>query len=43
MYHQKNALQKGNYDLFVFKSVDRLKSAAKNAEALNVLYCHLLL
>lgn len=33
----KNALQKGNYDLSVFKSIDRLKNAPKNAEALYVL------
>ena len=33
----KNALQKGNYDQSVFKSVDRLKSSPKNAEALYVL------
>ncbi|TCC93588.1 hypothetical protein EZ428_02120 [Pedobacter frigiditerrae] len=33
----KNALQKGNYDQSVFKSVDRLKSSPKNAEAMYVL------
>jgi hypothetical protein len=33
----KNALQKGNYDQSVFKSVDRLKSSPKNAEAMQVL------
>ena len=33
----KNALQKGNYDQSVFKSVDRLKNAPKNEEARNVL------
>lgn len=33
----KNALQKGNYDLSVFKSIDRLKNAPKNQEALYVL------
>ncbi|TKC12843.1 hypothetical protein FA048_04290 [Pedobacter polaris] len=33
----KKALQKGNYDQSVFKSVDRLKSAPKNAEAMYVL------
>jgi hypothetical protein len=33
----KNALQKGNYDESVFKSVDRLKSSPKNAEAMQVL------
>lgn len=33
----KNALQKGNYDLSVFKSIDRLKNAPKNSEALYVL------
>lgn len=33
----KNALQKGNYDLSVFKAIDRLKNAPKNEEALYVL------
>ncbi len=33
----KNALQKGNYDASVAKSVDRLKSSPKNAEAMQVL------
>lgn len=33
----KNALQKGNYDASVIKSVDRLKSAPKNQEAIDVL------
>lgn len=33
----KNALQKGNYDQSVFKSVDRLKNSPKNAEAMYVL------
>ncbi len=30
-------MQKGNYDASVFKSVDRLKSSPKNAEAMQVL------
>lgn len=33
----KNALQKGNYDLSVFKAIDRLKNSPKNEEALYVL------
>ncbi|MFD0940157.1 hypothetical protein [Pedobacter boryungensis] len=33
----KNALQNGNYDASVSKSVDRLKSSPKNAEAIQVL------
>ena len=33
----KNALQKGNYDLSVFKAIDRLKNAPKNEEAMYVL------
>jgi hypothetical protein len=33
----KNALQKGDYDASVSKAVDRLKSAPKNSEAMEVL------